>query len=104
VVGRLPYSVESRDERERMLKLIRAFPTDMGESLVVAPDQSICVSTAAPVPFPLTPAGFLSELVVRLVRLDPVLRSLADILPDLAPALAAFPAAGSPDPRDESCG
>jgi hypothetical protein len=99
VVGRLPYSVESRDQREKMLDIIRAFPTELGESLIIAPDQSICVNTAAPMPADPTPARLLSEMVVRLFRLDPVLRSLADILPDLAPALGASPFADKGNPR-----
>ncbi len=99
VVGRLPYSVESRDQREKMLNIIRAFPTELGESLVIAPDQSICVNTTGPMAANPTPAGLLSEMVVRLFRLDPVLRSLADILPDLAPALGASPFADTGNPR-----
>jgi hypothetical protein len=91
VVGRLPYSVESRDQREKMLKLIRTFPAELSESLVIGQDQSICVNVTAPLPGAPTPASLVTELVVRLSRLDPVLRSLADVLPDLAPALDASP-------------
>jgi hypothetical protein len=95
VVGRLPYSVESRDQREEMLSIVRAFPTDTGASLVIAPDQSICVGTVTALPLPLTPAGLLTELVVGLFRVDPVLISLANILPDLAPALSTVSPAGT---------
>lgn len=87
VVGQLPYSVESRERRRSLREVIKAFTAELGDAVVVSPEQLICVSGAASIAEPLTPCSLVTALVTTLFRVRPVLESLACVLPDLGPAV-----------------
>lgn len=89
VVGRLPYTAESHSERRAMLGLIRAVTAELGDTIVVSPDQLICLSGTAVLDIPLTPAALIAAQVTILQGLDPLLEGLAPVLPDLGPAMTA---------------
>lgn len=86
-VGVVPYTVESREKRERLLEVVKSFNGECPEGVAVDRDQSIFVRGTALLEPPVTATRLILSIVVMLFDFNPVLRSLADHLPDLAQAI-----------------
>ena len=83
-VGVVPYTVESWETRKRLLGVVKSFNGKSTESVEIDRGQSIVVRGTALLDLPVTATRLISSMVEMLFELKPVLRSLADYLPDLA--------------------
>lgn len=86
-VGHVPYTVESREERGRLLEVVRSFNGKCPDGIDVDREQSIIVRGTAPLDAPVTATRLISSMVAMLFDVKPVLRSLGDHLPALAQAI-----------------
>lgn len=97
--GAIPYTIESRDGRERLLHVSKALNGLNSTAFRVEPGQYIRVRANAPLEPPVTAAQLLASIVGLLLEVHPVLQCLAEYLPDLAGVIPNWQSASETAPQ-----
>lgn len=92
-VGHIPYTIESRVKRERLIEAVKSFNGNCPDGVGVERNQSISVRGITSLGTPITATRLISAITAMLWDFKPVLQSLDSHLPGLA---QAFPHADSP--------
>ncbi len=78
-LGQLPFSAQNPGQRGALVAVIRGFVPPADCRLMLGPRQAIWACQQTKLPLPLTPAGILSEIVVFLHGMSPIMALLSDI-------------------------
>lgn len=80
MIGAVPYTVESRAARERMLSAVRD-----RRGVLTTDGREVRARDRIAVPLPLSPVSLISGMTAFVLRLEPELELLATCLPGAAP-------------------
>lgn len=76
VIGRVPYTVEGRAARERLLATVRR-----RRGMISTDGREVRVRERMPIGLPLSPVQLITGLANFMLRLEPEIAALADCLP-----------------------